>query len=138
VQEKPVNKPALHAQIEERIAGKEKGGKRQLFAAPVREQETEGGQTCREHTEEKEAEKGREPQIGTAESEQFHIARAEEAQMKAGVKEERRKDKTEQKAKVRNHEPREQGDEEEQVRDASRSEIGDGKQRQKDRERRKL
>ena len=66
------------------------------------------------------------------------IARAEEAQMKAGVKEERRKDKTEQKAKVRNHESREQGDEEEQVRDASRSEIGDGKQRQKDRERRKL
>ena len=128
-----MNKPALHAQIEERIAGKEKGGKRQLFAAPVREQETEG-----EQTEEKEAEKGREPQIGTAESKQFYIARAEEAQMKAGVKEERRKGKTEQKAKVRNHEPREQGDEEEQVRDASRSEIGDGKQRQKDRERRKL
>lgn len=122
-----MKQPALHAQIEERIAGKEKGGQRQLFAAPVREQETEGGQTGREQTEEKEAEKGREPQIGTAESEQFHIARAEETQMKAGIKDERRKGKTEQKAKVRNHEPREQGDEEEQVRDAARSEIGDGK-----------
>ena len=56
-----MNKPALHAQIEERIAGKEKGGKRQLFAAPVREQETEGGQTCREQTEEKKLRKEESP-----------------------------------------------------------------------------